>query len=30
VLVIPPDLRHHVEAVADSGLLLTLAWCERR
>jgi len=29
VLVIPPDLRHHVEAVADSGLLLTLAWCER-
>ena len=29
VLVIPPDLRHHVEAIADSGLLLTLAWCER-
>ena len=29
VLVIPPDLRHHVEAVADTGLLLTLAWSER-
>ncbi len=30
VLVVPPDLRHQVEAVADSALLLTLAWCERR
>jgi quercetin dioxygenase-like cupin family protein len=29
VLVIAPDLRHQVEAVADSSLLLTLAWCER-
>jgi quercetin dioxygenase-like cupin family protein len=29
VLVVAPDLRHQVEAVADSGLLLTLAWCER-
>jgi quercetin dioxygenase-like cupin family protein len=29
VLVVAPDLRHHVEAVADSALLLTLAWCER-
>jgi quercetin dioxygenase-like cupin family protein len=29
VLVIAPDLRHHVEAMADSSLLLTLAWCER-
>jgi quercetin dioxygenase-like cupin family protein len=29
VLVVAPDLRHQVEAVADSTLLLTLAWCER-
>jgi quercetin dioxygenase-like cupin family protein len=29
VLVVAPDLRHQVEAVADSALLLTLAWCER-
>jgi len=29
VLVVAPDLRHQVEAVADSSLLLTLAWCER-
>jgi quercetin dioxygenase-like cupin family protein len=29
MLVIAPDVRHHVEAVADSGLLLTLAWYER-
>ena len=29
VLVIAPDLRHGIEAVADSSLLLTLAWCER-
>jgi hypothetical protein len=29
VLVVAPDLRHHVDAVADSALLLTLAWCER-
>ncbi|HEX3481938.1 MAG TPA: hypothetical protein VHT91_43290 [Kofleriaceae bacterium] len=30
VLVIAPDCRHQVEAIAESGLLLTLAWCERR
>lgn len=29
MLVVAPDLRHQVEAVTDSGLLLTLAWCER-
>jgi quercetin dioxygenase-like cupin family protein len=29
VLVVAPDLRHQVEAVADSALLLTLAWSER-
>ncbi len=29
VLVVAPDLRHRVEAIADSALLLTLAWCER-
>jgi quercetin dioxygenase-like cupin family protein len=29
VLVVAPDLPHRVEAVADSALLLTLAWCER-
>jgi quercetin dioxygenase-like cupin family protein len=29
LLVIAPDLRHQVEAIADSSVLLTLAWGER-
>lgn len=29
VIAIAPDLRHQVEALTDSALLLTLAWSER-